>query len=117
MERAASHIGALYGFNTLGAACGAVVATWMLLPAMGLDGEAIVQQRERWGPASGQPPPLRGGGVSLVGTNSGTYSIWSRARLRDGRESLLRVVVRSGGTGLPGMAYLPLQWEEGTSLR
>src|SRR5688572_23426208 len=38
MERAASHIGALYGFNTLGAACGAVVATWMLLPAMGLDG-------------------------------------------------------------------------------
>ncbi len=92
-------------------------ASAVVLAAMGLDGETIVQQRERWDPASGQPPPLLGGGVSLVGTNSGTYSIWSRARLRDGRESLLRVVVRSGGTGLPGMAYLPLQWEEGTSLR
>ncbi len=38
MDRAASHIGALYGFNTLGAACGAVVATWGLLPWLGLDG-------------------------------------------------------------------------------
>jgi spermidine synthase len=36
--RAASTIGALYGVNTLGAAAGAVGATWMLLPALGLEG-------------------------------------------------------------------------------
>lgn len=88
----------------------------VVLTAMGLDGEALVAQRQRWDPASGAPPPVGPGG-QLVGAQSGTYSIWSTARLGDGRESLLRVVVRSGGTGLPGMAYLPLQWEEGTSLR
>ena len=89
-----------------------------VLVAMGLDGEALVAQRQRWNPASGAAPPSDMGGQSqFMGAQSGTYSIWSTARLRDGRESLLRVVVRSGGTGLPGMAYLPLQWEEGTSLR
>lgn len=87
-----------------------------VLTAMGLDGPTVVAQRMRWDPASGLPPP-GGEGAQFMGAQSGTYSIWSRARLRDGRESLLRVVVRSGGTGLPGMAYLPLQWEEGTSLR
>jgi general secretion pathway protein K len=92
-------------------------ASAQVLTAMGLDAQAIVAQRQRWDPASGQPPPQIGGGVSLIGATSDTYSIWSRARLGDGRQSLLRVVVRSGGTGLPGMAYLPLQWEEGTSLR
>ena len=88
-----------------------------VLAAMGLDAETIIAQRRRWNPASGQPPPVIEGGGSLVDAGSGTYSIRSRARLRDGREALLRVVVRSGGTGMPGMAYLPLQWEEGTSLR
>ena len=42
MEQAARHIGALYGFNTLGAAFGAVVATWVLLPSFGLDGSLRV---------------------------------------------------------------------------
>ena len=42
MEHAARHIGALYGVNTLGAACGAVVATWVLLPLLGLDGSLRV---------------------------------------------------------------------------
>lgn len=88
-----------------------------VLAAMGLDAEAIIALRRSWDPASGQPPPVIEGGGSLVDASSGTYSIRSRARLRDGREALLRVVVRSGGTGMPGMAYLPLQWEEGTSLR
>lgn len=92
-------------------------ASAQVLTAMGMDAQAIVAQRQRWDPASGQPPPQIAGGVSLIGANSDTYSIWSRARLGDGRQSLLRVVVRSGGNGLPGMAYLPLQWEEGTSLR
>ena len=88
-----------------------------VLSAMGMDARSIVQQRERWNPASGQPAPMLADGQSLMGVSSGTYSIQSRARLGDGRESLLRVVVRTGGTGLPGMAYQPLQWEEGTSLR
>ncbi len=94
----------------------AAFAQAAVLTAMGLDGEALVAQRQRWNPASGAPPPS-GAGDQFMGAQSGTYSIWSTARLGDGREALLRVVVRSGGTGLPGMAYLPLQWEEGTSLR
>lgn len=42
IERAASTVGALYGLNTLGAACGAIVATWLLLPAIGLEGSLRV---------------------------------------------------------------------------
>jgi len=42
VERAASTVGALYGFNTLGAAAGAIVATWLLLPGLGLEGSLRV---------------------------------------------------------------------------
>jgi spermidine synthase len=38
IDRAASTVGSLYGFNTVGAAAGAIVATWVLLPAIGLEG-------------------------------------------------------------------------------
>lgn len=38
IDQAASAVGSLYGFNTLGAAAGAIVATWVLLPAIGLEG-------------------------------------------------------------------------------
>jgi len=38
IDRAASTIGALYALNTLGAAVGALVTTWWVLPAVGLDG-------------------------------------------------------------------------------
>ena len=38
LERAASTVGALYGVNTLGAAAGALAATWWMLPRFGLDG-------------------------------------------------------------------------------
>ena len=38
IEKAASTVGALYGLNTLGAALGAMVATWWLLPRIGLEG-------------------------------------------------------------------------------
>lgn len=88
-----------------------------VLTALGLDANALIAQRQQWNPATGQAPPMLPGGLQVGGANSGTYSIRSRARLRDGREAMLRVVVRPGATGLPGMAYLPLQWEEGTSLR
>lgn len=57
----------------------------------------------------GTPPPL-------VAGNSGTYSIESRASIR-GRTAVLRVVVRSGGNGLPGSAWTALRWEEGASPR
>ena len=42
IDRAASAVGALYGLNTLGAASGALVATWVLLPRLGLDGSLRV---------------------------------------------------------------------------
>lgn len=93
----------------------ATTASAQVLSAMGLDARTLIAQRERWNPESGLPPAASAG-QALAG-GSGTYSIWSRARLRDGREALLRVVVRAGGTGQPGVAYMPLQWEEGTSLR
>lgn len=88
-----------------------------VLTALGMDGERLVARREAWDPASGQPLPGVPGGESLQAYGSGTYSIESRARLRDGRLAALRVVVRSGGNAIPGMTYTPLRWEEGTSPR
>jgi predicted membrane-bound spermidine synthase len=38
LDRAARVIGLLYGVNTLGAAVGALLSTWVLLPRFGLDG-------------------------------------------------------------------------------
>ena len=78
-----------------------------VLYAIGLDGEEVVAARGRFDPAGG-PPSASG---------SGTYSIDSLARLAGGRQSLLRVVVRAGGNGIPGMAYTALRWEEGASPR
>jgi predicted membrane-bound spermidine synthase len=42
IDSAAATVGALYGFNTLGAASGALVATWVLLPQLGLEGSLRV---------------------------------------------------------------------------
>ncbi len=38
IEKAASIIGLLYGMNTLGAAAGALLSTWVLIPRFGLEG-------------------------------------------------------------------------------
>ncbi len=38
IDRAAAAVGALYALNTLGAAAGAFMATWWILPAIGLSG-------------------------------------------------------------------------------
>jgi spermidine synthase len=38
MRGAASRVGVLYGLNTLGAACGAFVTTWIVFPRIGLEG-------------------------------------------------------------------------------
>ena len=88
-----------------------------VLRAMGYDAERIVAQRRAWSPGSGAPPPLLPDGQSLVGNISGTYSIESRAQLREGRVAVLRVTLRVGGNGLPGSAWTPLRWEEGASPR
>jgi general secretion pathway protein K len=88
-----------------------------VLRAMGLDPDNVIARRRAWDPSSGAPAPMLEGGEPLVSAGSGTYSIGSRARLRDGREAMLRVVVRAGSNGLPGSAYTPLRWEEGASPR
>lgn len=78
-----------------------------VLQALGADPALVLQQRE----GDGALLP------DLVGAGSGTYSIDSRARLADGRQAVLRAVVRAGGSGLPGSAYVPLAWEEGAAPR
>ena len=86
-----------------------------VLTAIGLDADQVIALRSAWDPASGQPPPMLPGVGALVAAGSGTYSIDSRARLPDGRQTVLRVVVRAGGSGLPGSTYTPLEWEEEAS--
>lgn len=90
-------------------------ASAQVLTALGLDAERIIATRRAWDPVSGAPAPVVPGLGPLVGGGSGTYSIDSRARLRDGRETMLRVVVRAGGSGLPGSTYTPLEWQEEAS--
>jgi general secretion pathway protein K len=80
-----------------------------VLRAMGIDPERTLAERRR--------PRQPGEAGALVGAGTGTYSIDSRARLRGGRVSVLRAVVRAGNSGLPGSAYTPLRWEEGAVLR
>lgn len=82
-------------------------ASGEVLQAMGVDPGLELQQRESTG----------GLQADLVGAGSGTYSIDSRARLADGRQAVLRAVVRTGAGGLPGQAYIPLSWEEGAPPR
>ncbi len=94
----------------------AAYAAGPVLDALGLNGTDLVAQR-RGADANGLAQGVPGDIVGVAGGGSGTYSIDSRARLADGRESLLRVVVRVGGGALPGMAYTPLRWEEGASPR
>lgn len=88
-----------------------------VLDALGMDGRDVIAQRRRWDPASGQPAPGLAGDATLSGSASGTYSIDSRARLADGRVAVLRVVVRAGGSAIPGMAYTALRWDEGVAPR
>jgi general secretion pathway protein K len=77
-----------------------------VLAALGLDPAAYEAQRT--GVAVGGP---------LVSAGSGTYSVDSRARLPDGREAVLRMVVRAGGGMIPGSAYTALRWQEGMAPR
>lgn len=84
-------------------------ADGVVLQALGLDSEALLAQRNAPADPTLQP--------AFVGFGSGTYSIDSRARLPDGRETVLRAVVRIGANRIPGSAYTALQWEEGATPR
>ena len=59
---------------------------------------------EKTDPIDPAAPPLPG---------SGTDSIESRARLTNGRSVRLSVVLRMGGSGLPGSTYTTLHWQTG----
>lgn len=74
-----------------------------VLAALGLDPEQVQRQREA---------PAQVGGPQ-VGRGTGTYSIESRAQLPDGRQAVLRAVLRTGGGPTPGAIYTTLRWEEG----
>lgn len=78
-----------------------------VLTAMGLDAATYLTQRRSPAPGAGA--------AQLVGGGSGTYSIYSRARLDDGRVAVLRTVVRAGSGSVPGSAYTALRWQEGTA--
>lgn len=79
----------------------------VVLQAMGLDPEPVLAGRQM---ADGTLP----GANAFTGAGSGIWSVDSRARLPDGRQSRLQAVVRAGG-GLPGAAYTPLRWKEGAA--
>lgn len=76
----------------------------VVLRATGIDPDPVLEARQAAGPVA---DPAAGG--------SGTWSIDSRARLPDGRQSRLRAVVRAGGS-LPGASYTTLRWQEGTAV-
>ncbi len=84
-------------------------ADGVVLQALGLDADALLAQRNA--PADPSSPQ------TFLGFGSGTYSIDSRARLPDGRETVLRAVVRTGANRIPGSAYTALRWEEGATPR
>jgi general secretion pathway protein K len=88
-------------------------ASAMVLTAMGLDGAAMVAAREAQDPSQGDTPS----GFGMGGSGDGTYSIQSRARLPEGREAVVRGVVRLGASGVPGSAYTALDWQQGTMAR
>lgn len=77
-----------------------------VLQAMGVDPEPILARRMGRGTEPDDAP---------LGGGSGTYSIDSRARLPDGRQAVLRVVVRAGIGNIPGSAYTALRWEQGAT--
>lgn len=79
-----------------------------VLGALGIDPAMALAMREVGAEPSGE---------SALGGGSGTYSVDSRARLADGRQAVLRAVVRAGASGVPGSAYTALRWEEGATPR
>lgn len=78
-----------------------------VLTALGLDAEQQLAERE-------SADNLNAAGDAFT---SGTFSIESRARLGDGREAVLRAVVRAGASPLPGATYTVLRWEQRAAMQ
>jgi len=77
-----------------------------VLQAMGEDPAPILARRNARAPSPED---------AFLGGGSGTYSIDSRARLPNGRQAILRVVVRAGIGTVPGSTYTALRWEQGAT--
>jgi general secretion pathway protein K len=76
--------------------------------------QQIIEARHAWDPASGAPPPLLPDGTPLMAQGgTGTYSIESRATLRNGTWTQVDATIRLGGGGVSGMAYTVLRWQDG----
>src|SRR3546814_7620624 len=71
-------------------------ASGQVLQALGEDPEPILARRKARVPSPDD---------AFLGGGSGTYSIDSRARLPNGRQATLRVVVRAGIGTIPGSSY------------
>jgi len=84
-----------------------------VLAALGLDVPTWMAARQA---SSGQ-----GAGITVTAAGAaattGTYSIESRARLGEGREVVLRAVVRTVASASRDSAYTVLQWEEGAAVQ
>lgn len=77
-----------------------------VLQALGEDPVPILARRNARAPSPED---------AFLGGGSGTYSIDSRARLPNGRQAILRVVVRAGIGTVPGSTYTALRWEQGAT--
>ncbi|HYG05907.1 MAG TPA: type II secretion system minor pseudopilin GspK [Stenotrophomonas sp.] len=83
-----------------------------VLTALGLDAATWMASRQAApGPGAVASDP------AAAAMASGTYSIESRARLGEGREVVLRAVVRAGAPASRDSAYTVLQWEEGAAMQ
>ncbi|KAF1708871.1 general secretion pathway protein GspK [Pseudoxanthomonas kalamensis DSM 18571] len=76
-----------------------------VLRALGLDPAEYEARRQ----AADIDPAMQ----QFIGAGSGTYSIESRARLADGRTTVLRRVVRAGSGPIPASAYVTLRQDSG----
>jgi len=81
-------------------------ASAQVLQALGEDPEPILARRRARTPSPED---------AFLGGGTGTYSIDSRARLPNGRQAILRVVVRAGIGNVPGSSYTALRWEQGAT--
>lgn len=83
-------------------------------PAMA---QMLIEQRQAWLPGLGLPPPTLPDGTPLVAEGgTGTYSIESRATLKNGAYTELRVTLRLGGSGISGRAFSVLRWQDRSAL-
>lgn len=90
----------------------------MALPGMDPTlAQLAFQARLGFDPTSGMQPDVLPDGTPLVVTaGSGTYSIVSRARLKNGAWAELDTAVRLGGVPVSGLAFSVLRWQDGAML-